>query len=131
MKMKEIYCFTYLGYGVNKAPSNAPGTIVTSRKEVLQTVHHALLAHGLGCQAIRAATPRPAKVALVVNYSSYVPVIETPENIEAARRAFVAEEHNGTVLVPVLTGAYNPKALEALGANAPKVLEGDMETIAQ
>jgi beta-glucosidase len=131
MTINEIYCFTYMGYGVGKVPQHAPGTVVQSRQEVLQTVHHALLAHGLGCQAIRAATPKPATVSLVVNFDSFVPVIETPENIEAARRAFVMEEHNGTVLVPALTGAYNPQALEKLGPDAPKVQEGDLQTIAQ
>jgi len=131
MTINEIYCFTYMGYGVGQTPQHAPGTIVASRQEVLQTVHHALLAHGLGCQAIRAATPKPASVSLVVNFDSYIPVIETPENIAAARRAFVAEEHNGTVLVPALTGAYNPQALAALGANAPKIQAGDLKIIAQ
>jgi beta-glucosidase len=131
MTMNEIYCFTYMGYGVGQPPQHAPGTVVSSRQEVLQTVHHALLAHGLGCQAIRAATPKPARVSLVVNFDSYIPVIETPENIEAARRAFLTEEHNGTILVPALTGAYNPVALEALGANAPKIQDGDMKIIAQ
>jgi beta-glucosidase len=131
MTINEIYCFTYMGYGVNQIPPHAPGTSVKSRQEVLQTVHHALLAHGLGCQAIRAATPKPAQVSLVVNYDSYIPVIETPENIEAAKRAFVAEEHNGTVLVPALTGQYNPLTLEALGANAPDIQAGDMKIIGQ
>jgi beta-glucosidase len=129
--INEIYCFTYLGYGVNEVPAFAPGTVVNSRQKVLQTVHHALLAHGFACQAIRAATPKPAQVALVVNYDSFVPVIETPENIEAAKRAFVAEEHNGTVLVPALTGQYNPLTIETLGANVPKVQEGDMQIIGQ
>jgi len=131
MTINEIYCFTYMGYGVGKVTQHAPGTVVQSQKEVQQTVHHALLAHGLGCQAIRAATPKPASVSLVVNYDSYIPVIETPENNEAAKRAFVAEQHNGTVLVPALTGAYNPQALEALGASAPDIQPGDMKTIAQ
>jgi beta-glucosidase len=85
----------------------------------------------LGTQAIRAATPKPARIALVVNFDSYVPVIETPENIEAAKRAFIAEEHNGTVLVTALTGAYNPTAIETLGADAPKFEDGDMEIIGQ
>jgi beta-glucosidase len=131
MTINEIMCFTYLGYGVNTVPQHAPGTVVSSRKEVLQTVHHALLAHGLACQAIRAATPKPAKVALVVNFDPYVPVTETPENIEAAKRAFVMEEHNGTVLVPALTGAYNPTTLAALGENAPHIEPDDMKTICQ
>jgi beta-glucosidase len=131
MTINEIFCFTYLGYGVGQRPQHAPGTIVKSRQEVLQTVHHALLAHGLGCQAIRAATPRPARVSLVVNYDAYVPVAETREHIEAAKKAFVAEEHNGTILVPALTGQYNPQAIAALGANAPQVQSGDMELIGQ
>ena len=131
MTINEILCFTYMGYGVNVVPPHAPGTIVKTRQEVLQTVHHALLAHGLGCQAIRAASPKPCQVSLVVNYEAYIPVIETPENIEAAKKAFVAEEHNGTVLVPALTGQYNPLAIEKLGADAPHIAEGDMATIAQ
>jgi len=131
MTINEIYCFTYMGYDADQVPPHAPGTVVKSRQEVLQTVHHALLAHGMGCQAIRAASPKPASVSLVVNYDSYIPVIETPENIEAAKRAFVAEEHNGTVLVPALTGAYNPHTIEALGANAPDIQPGDMKIIAQ
>ncbi|HLP76833.1 MAG TPA: GH1 family beta-glucosidase [Candidatus Paceibacterota bacterium] len=130
MTINEIYCFTYMGYGVNEVPPHAPGTVVKSRKDVLQTVHHALLAHGLGCQAIRAAS-KSAKVAIVVNWDTYLPVIETPENIEATKRAFVAEEHNGTVLVPLLTGEYNPVAIEALGPNAPEIQPGDMKTIHQ
>lgn len=131
MTINEILCFTYMGYGVDKVPQHAPGTLVKTRQEVLQTVHHALLAHGLGCQAIRAASPKPCQVALVVNFESYIPVIETPENIAAAAKAFVAEEHNGTVLVPALTGKYNPLAIAKLGADAPRVEAGDMEIIGQ
>jgi beta-glucosidase len=67
----------------------------------------------------------------VVDLTSYVPVTETPENIAAAKRAFVSDEKNGTQLVPLLTGRYNPEALAALGANAPTVLAGDLKTIAQ
>ncbi len=130
MTINEIYCFTYMGYGVNKVPQHAPGTVVKSRKEVLQTVHHALLAHGLGTQAIRAASGN-AKVAIVVNWDNYLPVIETAENIEAVKRAFVSEEHNGTVLVPLLMGRYDPVALEALGRNAPEIQDGDMKIIHQ
>ena len=132
MTINEIYCFTYLGYGTGPdAPQHAPGTIVKSRQEVLQTVHHALLAHGLGCQAIRAASPQPCQVALVENFDAYVPVVETPANIAAANKAFVTEEHNGTILVPALTGRYTPETIERLGADAPKVREGDMQVIAQ
>ena len=116
---------------MGSVPQHAPGTVVKTKQEVLQTVHHALLAHGMGCQAIRASSPKPCKVSLVVNFDSYIPVIETPENIAAARKAFVAEEHNGTVLVPALTGHYDETALATLGPNAPKIEAGDMKTIGQ
>jgi beta-glucosidase len=131
MTINEIFCFTYMGFGVGKTPQHAPGTVVPRKKDVQQTVHHALLAHGLGCQAIRAASPVPCKVALVANCDTYVPVIETPENIAAAKKAFLAEEHNGTVIVPALTGKYSPQALEALGKEAPEIRDGDMAIIAQ
>ena len=55
MTLNEINCFTTDGYAVGHVPQKAPGTVVKTRKEVFQTVHNALLAHGLGCQAIRAA----------------------------------------------------------------------------
>jgi beta-glucosidase len=49
MTLNEIMCFTHLGYGVKQVPVHAPGTVVQSLKEVWQTSHHALLAHGLAC----------------------------------------------------------------------------------
>jgi beta-glucosidase len=131
MTMNEIFCFTVLGYGVNHPPQFAPGTVLKTRKELFQTIHHALLAHGLGCQAIRAASPGRCHVSLVDNFDAYVPLIETPAHIEAARRAFVSEEHNGTILVPAVTGRYDPVAWAALGADAPDVEPGDMKTIGQ
>jgi beta-glucosidase len=72
-----------MGYGVNQKPPHAPGTTVKTQKEVYQTIHHAILAHGLGCQAIRAASLQPCKVALVDNFSVTVPIKESPANIEA------------------------------------------------
>ena len=131
MTINEIECFTYLGYGIGKVPQHAPGTVVQKRKDVLQTVHHALLAHGMACQAIRAAAKNGAHVSTVINYKPYVPVIETPENMVAAKKAFVQEELNGMVLVPILTGQYNPQALAALGENVPDVQNGDMAIIGQ
>jgi len=131
MTINEIFCFTYMGYGVGSTPQHAPGTVVARKKDVQQTVHHALLAHGLGCQAIRAASPVPCKVALVTNCDTFVPVVETPENIAAAKKAFLAEEHNGTVIVPALTGKYGQEVLESLGKEAPEIREGDMEIIGQ
>ncbi len=133
MTINEVPCFTQLGYGVGKQPPHAPGTIVKTQKEVWQTVHHAMLAHGLACQAIRAATPRPCKIALVDNCSTPIPWAETEADIVAARRAFQDQWCNGAVTFPALTGRYSELFLKHKGAEnaVPDILPGDMETIRQ
>jgi len=75
-----------------------------TRKESLQIVHHALLAHGLACQATRDASPAECNVATAENLAPLVPVIETAAHITAAQRAFVAEEPNAGILILLLTG---------------------------
>ena len=131
MTMNEILCFTTLGYGVNTRPPFAPGTMVPTKKHVRQTVHHALLAHGMACQAIRAASPVKPQVSAVINCDTFVPVMETPEHIAAAGRAFLSAENNATILLPVLSGNYAPETLAALGADAPDIRKGDMAIIGQ
>jgi beta-glucosidase len=131
MTLNEIFCFTHLGYGVGQIPPHAPGTCVESLKAVWQTSHHALLAHGLGCQAIRAATPQPCQVALVDNFLAPVPWAETPEHIAAAQKAFPMVGTNGGIIMPALTGEYSPALLAALGDQAPAIAPGDLETICQ
>lgn len=131
MTLNEIWCFTHNGYGVDKIPEMAPGTVVKTPKEVWQTSHHALLAHGLGCQAIRAASPQPCQIALVDNYVTPVPLSETPEDIAAAQRAFHTVGTNGGVIFPALTGSYSPLLLEQLQDQAPDIQPGDLEIIHQ
>ncbi len=131
MTINEIVCFTHLGYGVGNVPPHAPGTVVRSQKEVWQTSHHALLAHGLACQAIRAASITPCSIALVDNFSVPVPIAESPDHIAAAKRAFHTLGTNGGIIFPALTGAYSPLLLEHLGADAPDIHAGDLNTIFQ
>ena len=131
MTINEIFCFTHMGYGINTTPPHAPGTTVQSLKAVWQTSHHALLAHGLGCQAIRATSPQPCSVALVDNFLATVPISETPENIAAAQAAFHTVGTNGGIIFPALTGKYSPALLELLGDQAPDIEPGDLETIHQ
>lgn len=129
--INEIPCFTHMGYGVNEEPPHAPGTGVNSIKQVWQTSHHALLAHGLGCQAIRAASPVPCSVALVDNIAVTVPINESPLHVAAAKKALPICRQNGGIIFPVLTGAYSPALLEQLQANAPDIQTGDLEIISQ
>ncbi len=130
--MNEISCFAFWnGYSLGKPGFHAPGIELKSYKERAQIVHHALLAHGLGCQAIRANAPAQSHMSTAENFSSFVPIIETPEHIAAARRAFLAEEPNACILLPLLTGRYNEAWLTAQGDQAPDIAEGDMKTICQ
>ncbi|MCP2731042.1 GH1 family beta-glucosidase [Limnofasciculus baicalensis] len=131
MTINEIPCFTHIGYKVNSDPPHAPGKRVNSLKEIWQTSHHALLAHGLGCQAIRAASPVSCSVSLVDNFAVTVPIQESAEHIEAAQKAFHTSGQNGGIILPVLTGKYSPTLLEELGENAPDIKDGDLETIHQ
>jgi beta-glucosidase len=130
MTINEISCFTHMGYAVGKNPVHAPGRQVSSQREVWQTSHHALLAHGLGCQAIRAASPQPCSVALVDNFAVPVPLSESPQNIAAAQTAFGNFGYNGGILLPALTGAYHPGVIDNPDI-APTVQEGDLEIIHQ
>lgn len=129
--INEISCFTHMGYGVNQIPPHAPGTVVKTEKEVWQTSHHALLAHGLAVQAIRAHSPQPCSVSLVDNFVVTVPLTETPADIKATQTAFHLVNGNGGIIFPALTGRYSELLLEKLGDQCPDIQEGDLETIHQ
>ncbi|NJR59668.1 MAG: beta-glucosidase [Cyanobacteria bacterium CRU_2_1] len=131
MTLNEITCFTHIGYGVGQVPVHAPGTVVERQKEVWQTSHHALLAHGMGCQAIRSASPVPCSVALVDNFAVPVPIGEAPAHLAAARKAFHVCGQNGGILFPALTGTYSRLFLKQLGDEAPEIQDGDLEIIHQ
>lgn len=131
MTINEISCFTHHSYGVDHDPPHAPGKRVASLKEVWQTSHHALLAHGMACQAIRAASPVPCSIALVDNIVPTIPINESSLNIAAAKLAFHTCGRNGGIIFPALTGNYSPALLEQLGNNAPDIQTGDLETIHQ
>jgi beta-glucosidase len=94
---------------------------------VNQIRHHAILAHGLAVQAIRANAPGGTQVGLAENARVFVPVIEAPEHVEAARRAF--REENAAFLTAVMEGRYTDAYLASAGADAPRVREGDMAVI--
>ncbi len=123
MTTNEFICFTDLGYKIGQF---APG-LKLGPAQVNQIRHHAILAHGLGVEAIRANTPSGTQVGLAENAIVYCPVMETAEHIEAARKA--TRDGNAPFLTTVLDGKYPERYLAQEGANAPKVEEGDMKAI--
>jgi beta-glucosidase len=123
MTTNEFVCFTDVGYRDGRF---APGLKLPAA-EANQVRHHGILAHGLAVQAIRAHTPRGTQVGLAENANVYVPVIETPQHIQAAQRA--TREENAPFLTAVMEGRYIDSYLEREGPNAPKVEPGDMKAI--
>src|SRR3712207_9305686 len=81
----------------------APGLDV-GPGEIHQVRHHAVLGHGLAVQAIRAHGPADARVGPAEVIQCAVPLIESPEHIEAAREA--TRELNASYLTVMLEGRY-------------------------
>lgn len=121
--VNEISSFVVLAYGVGQPGFHAPGVSLGSFAELARVGHHALLAHGLGVQALRATTPKGTQIGLAENFRGYIPVVETAEHIEAADKAFAAELPNAAILRPILTGTYG----EFEGAPSPS--EADLKII--
>src|SRR5207247_913712 len=78
--LNECAAFVELGHGTGVF---APGLKLPPGR-LNQVRHHALLAHGLAVQAIRARSRAGTQTGPAENVSVCVPVVETPEHIAAA-----------------------------------------------
>lgn len=110
--LNEPWCSAVLGYMTGE---HAPGE---RSDDVRDVVHHLLLAHGLGVQAVRAAGGRRCGIAMV-------PIAHRaarPEARQAARRAW--DEANRPWFDPLLLGRYP-------GEPPAECREGDLEVLAQ
>ena len=112
---------------------HAPG-LKFSLGEMLRCAHHALLAHGRGVQAVRAASPRPARIGFAPMGFPKLPASDSAEDRAAAReQMYSVTEPNHWNLTwwadPVLLGQYPEDGLALFGKDAPKVAAGDLEVI--
>lgn len=123
MTLNEIRSFIDIGHGQGR---QAPG-LKLDKRELNQARHHALLAHGLGLQAIRASGPRGLQVGMAENSYFPVPAIEDAAHIAAARKAF--RTMNAAHIMPILEGRYSDEYHRAQGADAAKVEPDDMAAI--
>ncbi|TAD81188.1 MAG: beta-glucosidase [Bacteroidetes bacterium] len=121
--LNEIWTFIELGHSIGM---HAPG-VKLSTAELNQARHHAVLAHGLAVQAIRASGKTDTKVGVAENIKVALPVFETPENIKAAEIA--TREINAGYLTVIMEGKYTDAFLSAAGANAPKFTAEDLAII--
>jgi beta-glucosidase len=110
----------------NEVGNFAPG--IKSRAVMLQVAHHLLLSHGQTLTALRAQGCQ-SDLGIVLNLAPIHAATHSAEDRAAARLA------DGTGLRwyvdPLIKGCYPADVLGHVGADAPKVLPGDMEKIAQ
>ncbi|MGC8765854.1 MAG: GH1 family beta-glucosidase [Brevinematia bacterium] len=121
--INEISCFTILAHLYDK---HAPGKIESS-KVTNQTVHNALLGHGLALKAIRENGNDKTRAGIVENLWMAWPVYEEERHINAAKKAFY--DRNQQILFPFMTGRYSEKWLKEVGENAPEFTEEEMKLI--
>ena len=121
--LNEMRTFIELGYGNG---AFAPG-LALPRQRLYQARHHAVLAHGLAVQAVRANSRGSVRVGMAENIVAALPAVETPENIRAAEIA--TREMNAAYLTVMLEGRYTDAYLAAAGADAPRFTESDLKTI--
>jgi beta-glucosidase len=122
--INEFYSFVEFGYGTGV---NAPGLRLPPA-ELNQVRHHAVVAHGLATQAIRARAKPGTRVGPVDNLTIGVPAIETADHIRAA--VIATRELNAPYLTVMLEGRYPDAYLARTGADAPKFTEEDLKVIA-
>lgn len=129
---------SFIGGGY-MAGVQAPG-LRLARRDSLAAAHVTLLAHGRAVEAVHAATVLPARVGLANDISPALPVAAGDAAAAAAETFTTRVEHftaarwwdeNAWWHEPVYRGAYPAAALEALGADAPAIAAGDMETISR
>jgi len=125
----EPTCAGLLGY---QSGMHAPG--IKDWKQALPAVHHLLLSHGLGVQAVRANVPA-GQVGMVIDPLPSEPASDSPADYAATR--WVDGTHNRWYLDPLYGRGYPAEILAEhirLG-NLPEsgldyVRDGDYELIA-
>jgi beta-glucosidase len=123
MTMNEMRTFTELGYGDG---THAPGLQV-GQKRLAQLNHYVVLAHGMAVQSIRAQTKAGTKIGIADNIIATVPVFESSEHIEAARKGL--REENAMYLSVIEDGRYSEHYLKRLGGDAPKFTAEELSII--
>lgn len=122
--INEFWCFLDQGYGISP-PLMAPAKTV-SKKVLCQARHNALLGHGMAVQAMRAQRSKGPPIGLAENVPACVPVLETQQNIDAARKCF---RETSAFLTPIMEGAYHSSYLEREGPDGPQFTEAEMKII--
>lgn len=104
----------------------APG--LKARSTAYQVAHHLLLSHGMVVKALRHTHPT-LTLGIVLNLSPIYPASDTAADMAKAKLddGYIVRWY----MDPLFKAQYPADVLADLGADAPQVLPGDMDTIAQ
>ena len=119
--INEPWCASYLSYFLGH---HAPG-----EKDLVSTaraMHHILLAHGLGVEAIRAVSK--CDVGIVLNFEPVVPASDRANDELATLRHNAS--YNQWFLEAIMTGKY-PHEADLIIENLPQNWQEDMDVISQ
>ena len=132
MTFNEERHFVAGGYS---SGGHAPG-LKLGLAEVLRIAHNVLRAHGKAVQVIRAHEKSHCNVSIATVGLAKTAATSSARDVKAARDAtFTMLQKNCSCntwwLDPIFFGRYPEEGLKLLGAYAPDVKSGDMETIRQ
>jgi beta-glucosidase len=120
--LNEPWCAAFLSNDIGlHAPGNKNPALARS------IAHNLMVAHGYGLQALRASLPatgEPANCGITLNFSTKMPLTNTPEDKRACDEAI--DPLGDWFVPPIVYGAYDPRL--PLPDN---VRPGDMAVIAQ
>jgi beta-glucosidase len=119
----EPWVLAFFGYAYGIF---APG--IADYSQAYQTAHHLLLAHGKAVQAFR-AEGGSGEIGIVLSLNQYLPASDSSADRAAAQRVY--ENKTALFLQPLFKGNYPEMLFDWIGSHAPKIQEGDMETIRQ
>ena len=133
--MNEPQCFVGLGHLKGE---HGPG-FKLPYKDTFQIAHNALKAHGKAVIALRKYAKKPILVGYAPTCGVQLPATESPEDIEAARKAYfscINPMDNWTWNVawfsdPVFLGKYPEQGVERFKEYLPEITEEDMKLISQ
>jgi beta-glucosidase len=113
----------------------APG-LKLSFGECLRGVHHLLMAHGRGVQALRAGCDGKVKISIAHTGRERIPATDSKRDIEAARKDYFASTDRGMWNLswwadPVMFGKYPEEGLKAFEKDLPVITAADMKLISQ
>jgi beta-glucosidase len=114
---------------------HAPG-LKLSLTDTLRAGHNVLLAHGLGCQAIREYSKQPAQIGWAPAGKTYSPASDTPEDIAAAHEMTFGVPNKDVFndpwwSDPVVLGHYPEAGIKRYGDAMIDYDPQDMKTICQ